>query len=117
MDALALIKRLLAQREFKVELGDGLAVTVRRPAEAELGPYLRGAREPDTHLRCVVDWHGFSEAVLLGASIGSSDPLPFDAEVWLHAARDRTDWIAAIAEELGKSIDAHGRQREATAKN
>lgn len=117
MDAVALIARLLEQREFMLELEPGLRVKLRRPAEAELGAYLRGVREADTHLRCVVGWEGFSEATLLGPAIGSADPLPFDASAWLVAAADRGEWIASIAQALGEAIDAHAKQREATAKN
>ena len=117
MDALTLVQRLLQSRESWVELGDGLRVKVRRPAEGELHGYVKGRHEVDTHLRCVVGWEGFSEATLLGADVGSSDPLPFDLDVWLQAARDRAEWITVVAEGIGQAIEAHGASREAIAKN
>lgn len=117
MDALALIQRLLESRESWVELGPGLRVKVRRPAEGELHAYLRERATVDAHLRCVVGWEGFSQATLLGPDVGSSDPLDFDPELWLLAARDRVEWIKAVAEGVAAAIEAHAKQREAVAKN
>lgn len=117
MDALNLIERLLQAREVRIELGDGLTVVARRPAEGELHAYLKARSEVDTHLRCVVGWEGFSEATLLGAEVGSSDPLPFSQDVWLQAARDRAEWITAVAAGIGRAIEQHAASREAIAKN
>lgn len=117
MDALALIQRLLESRESWVELGDGLRVKVRRPAEGELHAYIQARHELDTHLACVVGWEGFSQATLLGSEVGSSDPQPFDPELWRHAARDRAEWISAVAEGVARAIEAHAAGREAAAKN
>lgn len=117
MNALSLIQRLLEQREAWAELGDGLRVKVRRPAEGELPAYLRSRGEVDCHLRCVVGWEGFSEAVLFGSTVGSPEPIDFDAELWLHAARDRMDWVTAVARAVAQAIEAHAVAREAAAKN
>jgi hypothetical protein len=117
VDSLSLVQRLLQSREVRIELGDGLHVVARRPAEGELHAYIKARHDVDTHLRCVVGWGGFSEATLLGAEVGSSDPLPFDPELWLQAARDRVEWISAVAEGIGQAIEQHAASREAIAKN
>lgn len=117
MDALTLIQRLLEARESWVDLGDGLRVKVRRPAEAELHAYLKARSDVDTHLRCVVGWEGFSQATLLGPEVGSSDPIAFDADLWLHAARDRAEWLNAVAAGVAEAMEAHITARKAAAKN
>jgi hypothetical protein len=117
MDTKALIARLLEQRETMVELGDGLRVKVRRPSEAELPDYVLARADATTHLRCVVGWEGFSEATLFGAAVGSSDPLPFSADVWLTAASDRRDWIGLIADAISTAVLAHIESKADTAKN
>lgn len=117
MDTLALIQRLLEARETWLELEPGLRVKVRRPAEGELHAYLKARGEVATHLRCVVDWEGVTQATLLGPEVGASDPLAFDAELWLHAARDRAEWIQRVAEGVLAAIEAHAASREAAAKN
>ena len=117
MDTKALIARLLEQREFMVDLGEGLRVKVRRPAEAELPDYVLARSEAATHLRCVVGWEGFSEATLFGAAVGSSDPLPFNAALWLTAGSDRRDWITLIADAISTAVLAHIEAKGGTAKN
>jgi hypothetical protein len=125
----ALIAKLQAQRESWCELrpaGDGqprLAVRLRRPPEAEL-PELR-AREGRSLQQqlaqavcdCAVGWDGFTEAELLGAALGSSDPLPFDAAVWAEVVRDRQGWMVLAAAHLTEQINTHLASRAAVEKN
>lgn len=113
----ALIARLLEQRDAWCDLGDGLRVKLRRPAEAELGQVAAKCREAETYLACAVGWDGFSEAALFGAAIGSADPLPFDHDLWMTAARDRGDWIGKVTEHVCNAIFSHRQAREADAKN
>ena len=112
-----LIARLLEQRDSWIDLGEGARVKVRRPAEAELASFMLARREPDTYLRCVVGGEGFTEATLRGPAIGASDPVPFDAEVWLTAARDRTDWITAVSAGVADALNAHLKAKGEAAKN
>lgn len=117
MDAQALIRRLLEQRESRVELQPGVFVTVRRPDEAGLPAWLKDSRQADTYLQCVVGWSGMTEAVLLGPAVGGSEPIEFDAQLWLTAARDRGEWIQAISAHLAQQVEAHMSTRALVAKN
>lgn len=111
-DASPLLRQLLAQREKWVDVAPGKAVRLRRPAEGETGDFLRtgadGVRNfrigVDEVKRCAVDWRGFTEADLLGAGIGNSDPLPFDAEVFALAVGDNLDWLQACGAALSQMI-------------
>ena len=96
----ALIKQLLAAREHWVDLAPGKAVKFRRPMEGELEGMFRGTPKRFNVLledvqRYAVDWRGFTEADLLGATVGNSDPLSFSAEVWALAVGDNLDWLQA----------------------
>ena len=117
--AAQLIERLRAQRDSWCvlrEAGDGepeLAVCLRRPTEAELPAY-RPAQGQTMHqlltdavCRTAVGWRGFTEAELLGAAIGSSDPLEFSADLWAEAVRDRVEWVNACAGHLMEQINRH----------
>jgi len=129
MSAAALIAKLLAQRDSWCELraaADGkpaLAVQLRRPAEAELPDFRRREGQAmhqlltDAVCRQAVGWRGFSEAELLGAAIGSSDELAFDADLWATVVRDRQDWISTAAAHLMEQINAHATARAAAEKN
>lgn len=120
----ALIAQLRAARESWVDLGGGKAVRIRRPAEAEFSAMVRtvnGQRQlrielPEVKLY-VTGWRGFTEADLLGAGVGNSDVLPFDAEVWAEVVADHTEWLAPAAEALLKSITDHAERTQAAAGN
>lgn len=119
MSAQKIIDQLRAQRESWCVLREAdadtpeLAVKLRRPAEVELQAYRGGAgRDLDatlTEAACstAVDWRGFSEAELLGAAIGSSDPLPFSADLWREAVRDRLDWLGKCANHVMTAVAEH----------
>ena len=82
----ALIAQLLAAREQWVDLAPGKAVKFR-------GNPKRFAVLLADVQQYAVDWRGFSEADLLGSTVGSSDQLPFSAEVWALAIGDNLDWL------------------------
>lgn len=115
--AAILVARLLEQRESWCDLGDDLKVKVRRPAEAEWTSVVAQMKERDIFLECVVDWQGFSEATLFGGAVGSSDPLQFDASVWMTAARDRGEWVSKVMEHVCNAMNARHEQRKDIAKN
>lgn len=102
----ALIARMLAQREQWVDLQPGLRVRVRRPAETAI-PRLRHGITTDDAAAACVDWQGFSEATLLGAAVGSADPLRFDAALWLEVLRDRADWCGTVMDAMVDMVRAH----------
>jgi hypothetical protein len=110
-DQSTLLRQLLAAREQWVDVAPGKAVRFRRPLEGEMEAMFRtvdGRRSfrvgLDDVRRCAVDWRGFTEADLLGAAVGGSDPLPFDSEVFGAAIGDNLDWLQAAIEGLGEMI-------------
>lgn len=104
--AATLAGRILAARETWCDLGEGLRVRVRRPAETSLGQAVRKLDAP-TVLGMVTGWDGFSEATFFGAAVGSADPLPFDAEAWRAYAEDRADWVGLLSTHLVQQIELH----------
>ena len=116
MDNAAIVAQALAQRERWVELEPGLRVRVRRPFETVFWRYAKGVSVDDA-IACVVGWEGFSEATVLGAAIGSSDPLPFAPEVWDVLARDRFAWVQKVADAVAEAVRAHIAAAAETAKN
>jgi hypothetical protein len=106
MDMQLLKKRLLELRQSWVDLGDGKAVRIQRPSEAELGAYSKSTPVDDARDR-VVDWRGFTEADLLGAAVGSADPVPFDRDVWAEVVSDRLTWVKVVSEAVSSAVNAH----------
>jgi len=122
-----LLAKLRRSREFKCDLGNGLSVTCMRPSESEVARMTKPVageadkytiHVEDEHVRdCVVGWDGFSEAAILGAAVGSSDPIEFDRDLWAELAGDRRMWFYTVAGKMLEAIVAHNEQRAAAAKN
>lgn len=116
-----LIKRLLAQREFSVEVAAGKQIRLRRPAEMDvMGMIQRGddgkvvglAADLADVKRFAVGWEGIAELDLVPS--GASDPVPFDADLFAVLIEDRRDWCAKCCQALvDKVLDHEGLQREA----
>jgi len=116
MDVTALLARLDAQRETWVDLPDGKRLKYRRPYEVDLPQFLRGVRiEHVIDYAC--DWSGFTEADLLGAAVGSSDPLPFHRDLWAAVVRDRARYLPVVAKAMVETAAAYLQKRVDTAKN
>lgn len=115
VEAQALIARIRAQREFWVDVAPGKRLRVRRPVETDFVRYSR--LSVGLCAACVVGWDGFSEADLLGAAIGSSDPLPFDEEACLEVVLDRAEWASVLAIAIAKAIKDHLDAKDAAGKN
>lgn len=121
---LALLKK---RREKTVDLGDGRKVKFLRPSEIEYGRMLKpDPTDPskatwvvgvDDVKRCVFDWEGFTEASILGAEIGSSDPVPFDPELFAELATDQIEWVTKVANAILESVVENIEQRNKEAKN
>lgn len=111
-----LIARLLARRERWVELEPGRELRIRRPAEADIGLYVR-AIGIDQLGKAVVGWSGFTEADVLGATQGSTSPVPFDQALCIELLRDRVEWVGKLADAVMDDIRAHLESREAARKN
>lgn len=124
MEARALLAALKRRREKKVDLGNGKSVTFLRPTEAEMGSMLDITGDKGTWnvgieqvRKCVVGWQGFTAADLLGAAVGSSDPVEFDADLWAEVCADDIAWIRQVADAILTSVVDHITEKDATAKN
>lgn len=126
MDAQALIKRIRAGREVWLELepasgsGDDAKpakrVRIRRPAEAEMRTFLVQSRA-EAAVGVVVGWDGFTEADLLGDSVGAADAVSFDADLWAEVVRDRADWISLVTDRAVALVQAHQQLKAESEKN
>lgn len=133
MTSPALVAALRRSREKTVELeGEwkGLKVRFLRPPESEfskmLVPIDPKNPDPTSHewsvgieqvQQYVIGWEGFTEATILGATVGSSDPLDFDRELWSEWVADKVDVIAAVARAILDAVVKHITEREAAGKN
>jgi hypothetical protein len=123
----ALIAQLLAQRESDCDLREksadkpAMGVRVRRPPETEWGRFVGSGHAigamRDIAVEYVIGWYGFTEADLLGASIGSSDAVEFSRELWEVAAADRADWVGLVFDKLLNLVTEYHQQRKEAAKN
>lgn len=123
----ALLAQLRKSREISVDLGDGLAVTYLRPQPEKLvdmGIVTLNQIGPPTvrvsidHVQKLVNgWSGFSAATFLGAAVGSSDPLDFDADIWAEVSPDHPEWTGKIALSILEAIVEHNKKNEGAAKN
>ena len=107
-----LIAKVLAKREFWVDLEPAKRVRVRRPAEAEMPAFRRIT--PQQVLGCCVGWDGITEADVLGPSLASPDPAEFSVELWTVVALDRVDWIERVSAAVVKAITEHIEGRKDT---
>ena len=117
-----LIKRLREQRMQWVDLDlPGKRVRLIRPTEIEIGlHFIKGGSVSvgvEEVERFTVDWEGFTEADLLGAAVGSSDPVPFSQALWAEVISDRAGWVRQLATELLDIVVKHGAEKKVDAKN
>ena len=115
-DLASLIARMDAQRTRWAVLPDGRRVQFRRPLETEFGKFRSGV-SVDHLVEYACGWEGFTEADLLGAAIGSSDPVAFAPELWGRLVRDRLDYVAPVAQAIVDAVTQHLASRDAAAKN
>lgn len=130
MSAAVLIAQLQQQRQSwcvlrKAAAGQAeLSVCLRRPTELDLAELRRAESGSfakvtlaDTVCKSAVDWRGFTEAELLGASIGSSDPLPFDTDLWTEVVLDHAEWLGTCIGHIVEQLVSHSKAREEQQKN
>lgn len=108
--------RLLAGREQNLELPSGKSVRVRRPAETQMPAVLLHGGLDDI-LACVVDWPGWTEADILGPSLGGDSQVPFDSALWADLAKDHTEWCKAVADKVKGMCSEFIAAKEAAGKN
>lgn len=106
-----LIQQLREQRMKWIELEPGKEVRIIRPTELELVQHFIKDRAISVGYeeakRFVVDWRGITGADVLGAAVGSADPIAFDAELWAEVVADRMAWVNKVAQELLDQIVEH----------
>ena len=128
----SVIKRLREARMQWVELPHrehaGLAVRIARPTEVEVAQHLFKGGTKDGKdgsvsvdfadvLRATADWRGFTEATILGAAVGSSDPLPFSLDLWAELASDHADWVRLLQIAVLQAVVDHHTAKAAAEKN
>lgn len=109
------LERVRSGREFSVDVGDGLAVRLRRPLHWDLQAL--HPLTPEKLARCAVGWSGFTEVQFLGAAVGASDPVPFDAALLAEWLGDRPEVFNDLGEALVKAVQAFEAQKDAAEKN
>ena len=114
--ASALLQRLVDQRRHWVDLGGGKRLQYLRPPEVELPQFIGGVKVEHV-IQYACGWDGFTEADLLGAAVGSSDPAPFGTDLWAEWVRDNTDVLPGIAQHMADTASAFLARRAETAKN
>lgn len=115
---------LRKRREKWVDIDEGKRILFRRPTESEMGAHLEGNGEDRTWVirnddvfKYVIGWEGYTEADILGAAVGSSDLLPFDAELFREFSLDDVGMLGKVAKGILDSILSYISQKAAVAKN
>lgn len=121
MDASDLIRRVLEQREFWCDLGEGRRVRLRIPAALEVLEFNAAGSLLERVGRLAeraVAWKGFSEATILGAAHGSGDTeAPFSVALLDLYLREHVPEFIALQKAMGERITEDSKRREAAAKN
>ncbi len=119
-----LINQLRAQRLSWVDVAPGKRVQIMRPPESEIGAFLRvedGRKsmiaELDQVVKFTAGWDGITEADILGASVGGSDAVAFEADLWREMVADRGDWLKVVAQALLDAIVKHFESKAQAEKN
>ena len=116
MDVKTLLARMAAQREHWADLGDGKRLRFYRPQEVDMPGLMAGMRLEHV-VKYACGWEGFTEADLLGAAVGASDPLPFAPELWEAAVRDHADWVGTVAQAMAAAVTDYLSSKVVVAKN
>ena len=112
-----LIKQMREQRMAWLELQPGKSARLIRPTQIEVMRLMfkNGTIEItlEQAQQFVVDWQGFTQADLLGASVGSSDALDFDKDLWREVSNENAKWLGDVANRLLEMVlEKHGADRE-----
>lgn len=122
-----LIAQLKRNRQFVVDLGDGLSVTCLRPTETGISKMSKPLPDNPELLtidiehsdvaKAAIGWEGFTEAALFGSTVGSSDPIEFDPDLWAALAEDDRGWFYKVATKMLEAINEHNLKKIESAKN
>lgn len=115
-----LIGKLRAQRTEWVDLTDkgdqGERISFVRPPEVEWRSLTGGVTLEHVRRYCN-GWAGFTEATVLGESVGSSDPIEFDADLCAEILSDRGEWLGKVANQIVESVNRRFEERRAALGN
>lgn len=90
-----LVKRMLANREFKKTIGK-FTFTCRRPTDQDATEFRLGPSFAcELAQRFVIDWSGVTEDDVIGG--GGSDAVAFDPVAWRHWCADNKAWWSLCA--------------------
>lgn len=123
MDAVEMLRRQREARSKWHELDEPprRALLVRRPAATAMLQFASGisaSQVPALVGAAVVDWRGFTEADLLGGTLGSSDAMqPYDAAVFQEWVDDSPEAMNAIALAVVDLVQANTERQARAAKN
>jgi hypothetical protein len=116
-----ILARLREQRSWLVEVAPGKRVKLIRPTQLEMQRHLIEDGyfriTFDEVVRFTVGWDGFTEADLMGADVGASDAVLFDADLWKEIAAENLKWVNQLADELLAKTTEHLKSLEANEKN
>lgn len=112
LDGKLALAKLRKQRERKVEIGDGKTVFFRMPDNATMRTMLEVVDDKkanwtvdERHVCALVfGWIGITEADLLGESIGASDQVEFDPELWGEIVRYDSEINGKVANAILKEV-------------
>lgn len=113
MSARALLAALKRRRELSVKLDGGKEIHFSRPPESDMVSLLKVEGDHRQwvvgieHVRkYVTGWSGFTEADILGASVGSTEPAEFSPELWAEVCGDDLALVSKVADAiLGSVVD------------
>lgn len=114
---LQVLARVRDARSVWVDLDAGRRVRMLRPMELEAARTMvvHGADISKVGLRADLEevvrfathWEGFSEASFLGGAVGSTDALPFHADLWREWVSDHLDDMKAVSAKLIELVVEH----------
>jgi hypothetical protein len=107
-----LASKMREARRSWIDLPDGKAVLLERPRTAEMGRFGSGVTV-DSVVPLIVGWRGFTEADLLGASVGSADPAEFSTELWEEVLKDRVSYFKPVLDALVRIVSEHSERLKA----
>lgn len=99
----ALLAQLQSQRRKWVDIEDGVKIQIDTPTiyrAMKIGAAIKagdGERVISEVSPLVTAWEGVTGVTLLGAAVGSSDPVPADPRLFAVIAGDRPEWVNALA--------------------
>jgi hypothetical protein len=122
----AILAQLRSQRLRWVDLQAGaqpVRMQIDTPSQFKAGRIARALRSGDGDAAIaelgplVQAWEGVTGALLLGAAVGSADPVPVHPGLFAVLVGDRPDWLSDLGMAALEQATAVARQAEADSGN